>query len=421
MKKVISIVLLLAMCGLLAFGGKALDKTREAAEVPAPEEEITGLPEVKEQEYIHPEDGYYCLLEDGVEYELKNQVAGTCWVCTSTCAMNTAYQLKYGKKIDVFNQLDFVAEVFDEDEVGGVYGGGKDSGGCAIFVVNELSLGFLDGYVLDGAIRASEWSMDEYKEGIKKYGALYIGIPDTHRSYIRKKDGYTTLNWPDAETEDYDHSIAVIGWDDHFPKEYFAEEASRDGAWITYNSNRSGDYYYVSYDTPFDQINDAPYFMSVSTDYAKVATHDGGMWTEETAGEGETVAAGVFHEEGTLSAVGTFVNAENADITIQVMTPDLKEELCTETFHADHTGYYVFSLSEPMEVKDYAIAVTYPDGAPVEGENQDWDWMTITAFSKEGESFILLDGVWLDLSLESTWEKVGFTTNNACIRALYVE
>ena len=428
MKKTVSIILLLAMCAfLLLVGRKSADVELKIAddengnvtsEVTTADGRQNG-PAASGHEYVHPDDGYYCLLEDGVEYELRNQVAGTCWVCASSCAMITGYQLKHEGTIGPFNQLDIVEVVYDEDESGGVYNGGKDTGGLGIFVINELSRGFGDGYVLDGAIQASGRSMEEIKEGIQKYGALYIGIPDTRKSVIRQTDGYTCLNWPDAEPENYDHSIAVIGWDDHFPKEYFAEEASRDGAWITYNSNRAGDYYYVSYDTPFDQVNDPPCFMSVTDEYSKVVTHDGGRWTPDTAGEGQTKAANVFKEEGTLAAVGTYITKDDADLTIEIMTPDLKQVLYTEEVHADYAGYAVFPLTTPLEVTEYAIAVTYPDGVPVEGETFDEGWVYVKAFSNEGESFILIEDEWLDLSLDSTRDKIGFVTNNACIRALY--
>ena len=395
MKKTVSIILLLAMCAFLLLVG------RKSADV----------------ELKIADDGYYCLLEDGVEYKLLGQVGGTCWMYTAACAMSTAYQLKHEDTV-AFDPHDLIWEVFDEDENGGIEGGGEESGGIAVFVINEFSQGFGDGFVLDGAIEAHNWSIDEYKEGIKKYGALYIGIPDTRKTVVRTKDGYTSLRWPDPGEEDYDHSIAVIGWDDHFPKEYFADEAPRDGAWITYNSNRPGIYYYVSYDTPFSQVFDAPYFLSVSKEYGKVLTHDSGRWTEETAGEGEITTANVFKESGVLTAVGTFIPKDDSDITIQIMTPDLKEVLYSEQFHSDHAGYGVFTLAEPMKVEEYAIAVTYPDGAPVEGESFNEDWMTVRTFSNEGESFILWENEWLDMSLESTWDKIGFVTNNACIRAL---
>lgn len=45
--------------------------------------------------------------------------------------------------------------------------------------------------------------------------------------------------------------------------------------------------------------------------------------------------------------------------------------------------------------------------------------LRVEAVSEEGQSFILCDGEWLDMSRESTWQRLGQETNNACIRALY--
>ena len=90
--------------------------------------------------------------------------------------------------------------------------------------------------------------------------------------------------------------------------------------------------------------------------------------------------------------------------------------------HGDLAGYQVFELETPMEVDEYAVAVTYPDGAPVEGEAATLDTALFTKVtSNSGESYILVDDKWLDMSEKETWDKLGCETNNACIKALYVE
>jgi C1A family cysteine protease len=52
-------------------------------------------------------------------------------------------------------------------------------------------------------------------------------------------------------TEERNHSVNIVGWDDDFPKEKFVPEAPGNGAFITRNSYGSawGDdgYFYVSY------------------------------------------------------------------------------------------------------------------------------------------------------------------------------
>ena len=126
-----------------------------------------------EHTYKHGKDGYYNLLENGVEFELTSQLSGTCWICASACAMMTSYQLNHDGKIEL-DQMELLNEIYSDDKKEGVVavnGSDKDDiGGSGLFVVNELANGFGDGLILDHAISAQNWSMDEVKEGIKKYG-----------------------------------------------------------------------------------------------------------------------------------------------------------------------------------------------------------------------------------------------------------
>ncbi len=378
-----------------------------------------------EHEYVHREKGYYNLLEDGVDFKLISQLSGTCWICAASCAMTTGCQIRHGKNI-VFDQIKLLNEIYDDDKEEGVFiseGTDKEKyGGSVFFVLNELSRGFGDGYAIDGAVDAKNWTIDEVKDGIRRYGALYIGIPDTD-SYKGNHDHYYTMNTPNPGEAEFDHSIAVLGWDDDFPKEYFNVEASQNGAWITYNSNYPLDYIYVSYDTPFDQLYDTPYFLSVTDTYKKVVSHDCGCWHAEPVSTGAvTATANIFREKGRLAAVGTYVLADDQDLLIQILTPDLTKCLYSQKCHADRKGYYVFDLDTPMDVEEYGVAVSYPKGASVEGSS--WDpenVIHIGITSKKGQSYIQVDGKWLDMSEKSTWDRVGCITNNACIKALYEE
>ncbi len=404
--------------------------TAASAESSTPEE-ATVLPSTKnnslikhhstEHEYKHGDDGYYNLLEDGVDFELVPQLSGTCWLCASACAMMTSYQLDHDGKIEL-DQLDLLNEIYNDDKEEGVFvkGGDKENiGGSGLFVMNELADGFGDGLAIDHAISAQNWSMDEVKEGIRKYGALYIGIPDPSG----KKgtyDNFYTMNCSAPKEGEFDHSIAVLGWDDSFPKEYFHEKASRDGAWITYNSGYPLGFYYVSYDTPFDQLYDTPFFFSVTDKYSRIVSYDCGKWLSEPVITGDaTTTANVFHEKGTLSAIGTYVTSEDTDLTIQIMKPDFSDCLYSRTFHEDRIGYHVFELETPIDVDEFAVAVTYPKGAPVEGTSTEFSVAIYTeTTSKPGQSFILLNDKWLDMSSEDTWNLLGCETNNACIKAL---
>lgn len=109
-------------------------------------------------------------------------------------------------------------------------------------------------------------SMQEVKDLITQYGAVNASY---HMSDML--DGYFdqehATDWTIGRySEDGDalidpnHAVSVVGWDDSFPKEYFAMQNGRqpehDGAWILKNSygtdyGSAGGFTYVSYEDEF--------------------------------------------------------------------------------------------------------------------------------------------------------------------------
>ncbi len=372
--------------------------------------------------YVHGEDGYYNLDEEGTPVHLRAQRGGTCWLYAAAVAMETGYERATGKEVelDPYSLLD---KIYGDNKKEGFFieANPVEVGGTAPFVYMTLSNGF-DQYVLDQAIEVDDIKIDTIKEGIKKYGALYIGIPDTDPLKKGVYHGYTTTNWPTAKVKDYDHSIAIIGWDDHFPKDYYREPATRDGAWITANSGSNSDYYYVSYDTKPEYTWDTPAFMSMTDVYSAVATYDYGVDKKFLKTGKETVTANVFHQAGTLAAVGTYSAAKDQDVTIEIYDAELKKVRYTQKAHLDGRGYHTVALDTPLKVEDYAIAIHYTKkGAPIEGKGWKHDDIMLRVSSKKGESFIRVGEKWLDLHEKSTLKRIGRKdkTNNCCIKGLY--
>ena len=373
------------------------------------------------ERYVHGEDGYFNLDEEGIPVHLRAQRGGTCWLYASAVSMETGYEMNTGREVEI-DPYSLLDKIYGDDKKEGIFidASPVEFGGMADFVVGSLTNGF-DQYVLDRAIQIKDVSIDNIKECIKKYGGMYIGIPDTATRYKAFFHGYTTINWPDAKPKNYDHSITIVGWDDHFPKDYFVVPATRDGAWITVNSRSNSDYYYVSYDTPPDHWGDYPTFMSMSDAYSSVATHDYGVDEKFIKTGEETVTANVFHQAGTLAAVGTYSKAKEQDIKIEIYDADFKKVLYTQEAHLDGRGYHTISLDTPLDVTDYAIAIHYTKGAPVEGPGWKYEEVHFRVSSKKGESFVLVDGKWLDLHDKNTRQKIGAKkkVNNCCIKGLY--
>ena len=92
------------------------------------------------------------------------------------------------------------------------------------------------------------------KEAVYKYGAVETSI----YTQMTTADSWSMYYNRDRATYYYDkeaacnHDIIIVGWDDHFPKEYFTVQPEKDGAFICKNSwgTKFGEdgYFYVSYE-----------------------------------------------------------------------------------------------------------------------------------------------------------------------------
>ena len=97
---------------------------------------------------------------------------------------------------------------------------------------------------------------DNIKGLIQTYGAVSASVVfDTSSTYynpakyaFRRVGGGTV-----------DHSIAIVGWDDDFPRGDFPTQPAANGAWIVRNSWGAtwgeGGYFYMSYDSSLDMVS----------------------------------------------------------------------------------------------------------------------------------------------------------------------
>ena len=383
--------------------------------------------------YVHGDDGYFNLAEEGNQFTMGSQVQGTCWAFAGAAAMESAYSMKNGSSVEI-DPLEIVDIIYNKEHPEGFFladGVNKrDIGGYALFIGETLSNGF-GGLTVDRTVALKAVDSDDQNEcivdigteKIKDYvrsnGAVVISVLD----FDEKKGwnhGYFTMN--DPVHDEPDHDVALIGWDDHFPKEYFNVPAKNDGAWICYNSSLgSAGYYYISYDTGFYEA----FGLSVTDEYSDVLSYDCGTGYNSFISLGdETVMANVFNKPGTLAAVGTFCHMPDEEITIEVYTEDFSELLYSQDAVLDYSGYHTIKLDKPMEVDKYALAIRYKGTAPVEPDYfscDDNDNITFRAVNEKGQSYVLIGEQWKDLADEDIKEVLGtdFTPKNACIKALY--
>ena len=174
------------------------------------------------------------------------------------------------------------------------------------------------------------------------------------------------------------HSVAIVGWDDQFPKEDFIIPPEHDGAWLIRNSwgTSTGDegYMWISYDDK--SLTDfAVYELGDRNNYATNYQHDTfksaqsfSADTEENTG---TYTANVFTAESDqfIDAIGTYFVASGTQYSITVYTdltdpndPDSGTPSAQTVGTADMTGYRTIPLDEGVFVSEgsnFAVCVKF--------------------------------------------------------------
>ena len=72
---------------------------------------------------------------------------------------------------------------------------------------------------------------DLLKNAVKEYGALATSF-----NYDKKYYNKNNYSYNQNITEEVNHAILLIGWDDNYPKEKFKIHPKNDGAWLIKNS-----------------------------------------------------------------------------------------------------------------------------------------------------------------------------------------
>ena len=399
-------------------------------------------------DYVHGTDGYYNMFDELKNVSLKIQQRGTCWLYAARASMQTAYAKQTGKTFDI-EIFDMLEAIYGDKQEGLIRNSAinkSDVGGYQQFVTDRLSRDCQGGITLDSTAVIDPTDREAIKNAVKTRGGVTIGI-DSQNSEPAMFGAYPTANYKQAKM--YDHAVTIVGYDDHFPKDYFKVPAEQDGAWIVYNSNLGEKFQYISYCAPLE------YAIShtVSDKYSEVLSYDAGNSLNGFVTTGEsTRVANVFHKKGKLAAVGTFNISDKQDIKIEIMSADFKNVLYTQDATLNYYGYHTVELTKPVDVEDYAVVITYPKGAPVEGETIQSAAFSYKTSIEKGQSFVFAGGKWLDMSesdiktavktnrvpsaLNSetgAWKdyltaadveqmtKTDFTPNNACIKALYAK
>lgn len=256
------------------------------------------------------------------------------------------------------------------------------------------------------------------KEYIKKNGSVGIAYGHYDECYSAKYNSYYC-----DESEDANHAVTIVGWDDNFPATNFVTQPEGNGAWLVRNSWGKNEYdergyFWMSY---YDRtLENAAYVFEYENadNYDHNYQYDGAMLQNNIGTGSSTRVANIFTpavKNGNgevLKAVGMAVGSVNTDYTIEVytnLTDGGNPESGTLVTQATTTGktlaegYYTIPLNYPVTLRNnapFAVVVTLSkpfEKAYVGSEiSTTGSWFRSVANAKSGQSFIKFNGSWLD-------------------------
>ena len=204
----------------------------------------------------------------------------------------------------------------------------------------------------------------EIKKAVLKYGSLdvsYFGQStyDEESPYYNPKTYAQYVNLP----EQANHEVAIIGWDDNFPKEKFLVAPPGDGAWIIKNSwgpdfGDNGCMYVSYYDqslltyTPGSIVNYAatpiientvPYNKNYQYDWVWISNNEPGNGIISYMNAFEAV------ENDAIAAVGTYFNQSGVNYTVEIFVNDVLK--LTQDGVSPYVGYHTIKLNDYIPIK----------------------------------------------------------------------
>lgn len=259
---------------------------------------------------------------------------------------------------------------------------------------------------------------DAIKLAVQKHGALWVGYYHANDSscYNARNAAYYLFSNPKRLVN---HAVALVGWDDNYPKSSFSVTPPGNGAFIVRNSWGPGwgdsGYFYVSYYDESFAWGQLYAFTDAepSDNYDGIYQHDP-LGMINTVGYNSATAWGASLFTSTdglpVAAVGFYALVPVTSYTIRVYTgcsagSPMSGTLAHEqTGKTDELGYWTVPLSKVVTVgrgQRFAIVLklsTPGYGFPLAYEYAVTDYSS-AATAKSGETFLSRDGLsWSDFT-----------------------
>ena len=323
-------------------------------------------------------------------------------------------------------------------DVNGLLGAANSTGAA----YEEDACHIQNAFLINMGTAADTQKKQEMKKLIMQYGALGMSY---YSSTSSQYDDPVHDSYYNPGITGTNHAVAVIGWDDTFPKENFAQQAPGDGAWLIRNSwgdekagcAQNGNFWLSYYDASINTGSTTRYayvFDAQAADnYDNICQYDGDAGMSVITTTGETKASNLFRVTAKggeiLRAVGIGIGQTDTDCTLTVYkNPEMGDPqsgtlLLTQNVHLTYPGYHTIPLTEALSFEEgdrYAVVYEFADAVSLyiskdrqytSGGNP---FISVFTYENPGVSF-LYQTKWEDLS-EKTIRTTSGSVEGAILR-----
>ena len=281
-----------------------------------------------------------------------------------------------------------------------------------------------DVYFIPG--RSSALDNEGIKQAVMNRGAVAASMRWEDSYYSSSNAAYCY----NGSSDDTNHVIAIIGWDDNYSASKFKSSPPGNGAFLIRNSWGTGwgneGYFWISYyDTVTAYYRSAVFTAEPSSNYEEAYGFDDLGYTSSLGWTGSDTGwgANIFTaaDGQSLTAVSSFFLANNSAYTLNVYTgcsassPKSGTLACSKTGSVAYAGYHTITLDQPVPLsagQKFSVVIKYttpgynypvPIERPISGYSSG-------ASASSGESFYSSGGSsWTDMT-------TAYSGTNACIK-----